>query len=376
VRVFVSTADASGDLHAAAFLEALRARAGTLDAFGLGGDALVAAGLRPLVRQSELAIAGLVEVLPRAPRIAASYAALRRSLTHAPPDLAVLVDSPDLNLPLAAVAKRAGVPVLYYVAPQAWAWRPGRVRKLARRVDRLAVIFRFEEEWFRARGVAATFVGHPLVDRIAAVRSALRPKEVAAELGIDLERPLLGLLPGSRRNELAANLPVMLETARLLVRARPELQVRLLLAPTLRDVPLGLPASVVAVRGRTHEAMALSTVLLAAPGTVTVEAALLGVPLVVTHRVNRLSFELARRLARVPSSCMVNLIAGAGVVPERIQAQARPAALASLLSGLLRDPDARERMRAQLATVAAALGPPGAADRAAELALALARTRA
>ena len=376
MRVFVSTADASGDLHAAAFLEALRARAGDVDAFGLGGDALAAAGLRAVVRQSDLAIAGLVEVLPRAPRILASYAALRRALTQPPPDLAVLVDSPDLNLPLAAVAKRAGVPVLYYVAPQAWAWRPGRVRKLARRVDRLAVIFRFEEEWFRARGVPATFVGHPLVDRIAAVRAALRPKEVAAELGLDLERPVLGLLPGSRRNEVAANLPIMLDTARLLLRAHPELQVRLLVAPTLRELWLELPASVVAVRGRTHAAMAISTALLAAPGTVTVEAALLGVPLVVAHRVNRLSFELARRVARVPSSCMVNLIAGAGVVPERIQSQARPAALAGLLAGLLRDPAARERMRAGLATVAAALGPPGAAGRVADLAVSLARSRA
>jgi lipid-A-disaccharide synthase len=374
--VFVSTADASGDLHAAAFLSALRARAPGVTAFGLGGDALVAAGLQPVVRQSELAIAGLVEVLPRAPRIAASYAALRRALLRPPPDLAVLVDSPDLNLPLSAVAKRARVPVLYYVAPQAWAWRPGRVRKLARRVDRLAVIFRFEEEWFRDRGVPASFVGHPLVDRIAAVRAALRPKEVARALGLDLERPLLGLLPGSRGNELARNLPIMLETARLLVRARPELQVRLVLAPTLRELLLELPPPLLVVRGHSHEAMAISTALLAAPGTVTVEAALLGVPLVVTHRVNRLSFEVARRLARVPSSCMVNLIAGAGVVPERIQGQARPAALASLLSELLRDAAARERMRERLAAVARELGPPGAAERAAELALALVRGRA
>jgi lipid-A-disaccharide synthase len=376
VRVFLSTADASGDLHAAALLEALRARVDRLEAFGLGGDALVAAGLRPLVHQHELAVAGLVEVLPRVPRIVAGYTALRRALNAVPPDLAIFVDSPDLNLPLASVAKRRGIPVFYCVAPQAWAWRSGRVRKLARRVDRLGVIFRFEEAWFRARGVPATFVGHPLVERMAALRERLVPTQVAAELSLDPARPILGLLPGSRTNEIAANLPLQLEAALLVRRRHPELQIRVLLAPTVGAPPCLLPDGVVAVRGRTHEAMALATVLLAAPGTVTIEAALLGTPLVVAHRVNRLSFEIARRLARVPSSCMVNLVAGAPVVPERLQAQARPTALAALVSRLVSNPAEREKSREALLAAARELGPPGAAARAAEVALEVARGRA
>jgi lipid-A-disaccharide synthase len=368
VRLFVSTADASGDMHAAALLRELRARDADLEVFGLGGEELERAGLEPLVRHSDLAVAGLVEVLSSAPRILGGYTALRRAL-RSRADLAVLVDSPDLNLPLASVARRSGVPVVYYIAPQVWAWRTGRVRKLRRRVHQLGVIFRFEEEFFRAHGVPTRFVGHPLVDRMAAVQSALRPKELAAELGLDLSRPILGLLPGSRRNEISANLPLMVETARLLCASLPDLQVQLMLAPTLEDQGLELPDFVSVVRGNTHGGMALSTCLIAAPGTVTVEAALLGVPLVVMHALSPVTFEIVRRLARVPSSCQVNIIAGAGVVPERLQGQARPAAVAGLVSHLLRDPEAREQMRVELAAACTQLGGPGASGRAADLVL-------
>ena len=380
MRIFVSTADASGDMHAAALVEELRSRLGArgedpesgLDVYGLGGAGLAAAGLVPVVQQSELAVAGLVEVLGSLPRVVGAYRALRSALVERRPDIAVLVDSPDLNLPLAAVAKRAGIPVFYYVAPQVWAWRQGRVAKLRRRVDRMAVIFPFEEALLRSHGVPATFVGHPLVERMERVRRELKPDEAARELGIDRQRPLLGLLPGSRRNEIARNLPIMLETAALLRGPYPELQVRLLLAPTL-ELPRDLPDFAGVIRGRTHDAMALATVLLAAPGTVTVEAALLHTPMLVTHRMNALSFEIVRRLSHVPSSCMVNLIAEQGVVSERLQDMARPAALAAELSALLRDPARAAAMRASLAGVGAKLGGAGAARRAAELLLELRR---
>jgi lipid-A-disaccharide synthase len=204
---------------------------------------------------------------------------------------------------------------------------------------------------------------------MAAVRRALQPERVAQELGIDLGRPLLGLLPGSRRNEIAGNRPCVLETAKLLHQAMPRLQILLLLAPTLASETPELPEYVRVVRGRTHEGMALSTCLISAPGTATVEAALLGVPLVVTHRVNRMSFAIAQRVTRVPSACMVNLIAGAGVVPERLQRMARPAAVAALVRQLLSDREAAEAMRRDFANVAAQLGPPGAAERAADLVL-------
>jgi len=373
VKLFLSTADASGDLHAAAFVEALRKRVPELDVFGLGGSALAAAGFRSLVAQSEIAIAGLVEVLGSAPRVLGAYMRLRRALTEKRPQLAVLVDSPDLNLPLAAVAKRNGIPVLYYVSPQFWAWRAGRVRKLARRTDQMAVIFPFEAPFLCAAGVRAEFVGHPLVDRLAALAHERDRSGLARALGLDPSRPVLGLLPGSRHNEVERNWPIMRDTALLLRGAIPELQVQLIVAPTLDPESFEVPDGVRVVRGRSHEAMAVSTCLVSAAGTATIEAAILGVPLVVAHRTSPVTFELARRLATVSSSCMVNLVAGEGVVPERIQSQARPAAIASLAAHLLRDPGARAEMQRGLARAVARLGPPGAAERVAELALALVR---
>ena len=361
MKVFLSTADASGDLHAAALVEELAKRTPVLDAFGLGGSALAAAGFRPVVAQSEVAIAGLVEVLGRAPGVLGAYTRLRRALVGETPDLAVFVDSPDLNLPLASVAKRHGVPVLYYVAPQVWAWRAGRVRKLRRRTDQMAVIFPFEEAFLRAAGVRATFVGHPLVDRLGPLAQTRDRAPLARELGLDPARPVLGLLPGSRHNEVERNWPLMRETAELVRSALPQLQVQLIVAPTLDLEQFAAPDWLRVVRGRSHQAMAVSTCLVSAAGTATVEAAILGVPLVVAHRTSPLTFELARRLATVSSSCMVNLVAGEGVVPERIQGQARPAALASLVSQLLRDPAARAEMQRGLARAVAQLGPPGAA---------------
>jgi len=373
VKLFLSTADASGDLHAAAFVEALRKRVPALDVFGLGGSALAAAGFRSLVAQSEIAVAGLSEVLGSARRVLGAYTRLRRALSTERPELAVFVDSPDLNLPLASVAKRNGIPVLYYVSPQVWAWRAGRVRKLARRTDQMAVIFPFEAAFLLAAGVRADFVGHPLVDRLASLAHERDRSGLARALGLDPGRPVLGLLPGSRHNEVERNWPLMRDAALLLRGAIPELQVQLIVAPTLDPESFDVPEGVRVVRGRSHEAMAVSTCLVSAAGTATIEAAILGVPLVVAHRTSPVTFELVRRLATVSSSCMVNLVAGEGVVPERIQSQARPAAIASLAARLLRDPAARAEMQRGLARAVARLGPPGAAERVAELALALVR---
>ncbi len=375
MRLFLSTADASGDLHAAAFVDALRTRTSELDVYGLGGPALEAAGLRPRIRQSDLAVAGLVEVLSSLPRVLASYLRLRSSLRSEKPDLAVFVDSPDLNLPLASVAKRSGIPVLYYVIPQIWAWRPGRARKLARRVDHAAVIFPFEEPLLRDAGVPVTYVGHPLVERLGEFRTRFDREAFLRSIELDPARPVLALLPGSRRNEFESNLPVLIESAKLVQRALPSAQVVLALAPTLSSFAPGLPESIRVVAARPHQVLASATCVLSAPGTATLEAAILGAPLVVVHRVNPLSFAAARRFVRVPSSCMVNLIAEAGIVPERLQDEARPTTIAGLALRLLRDEKARDAMRADLDAAVARLGGPGASERTAELAIKLAGGR-
>ncbi len=373
MKIFISAADASGDLHAAALVEALRERVAGLEIIGLGGAELASLGQRAVVPQSELAIGGLVEVLSSLPRAVRAYAQLRGALRREAPEVVVLVDSPDLNLPLAAVAHRLGLPVFYYIAPQVWAWREGRVRKLRRRTDQVGVIFPFEEAFLRKRGVRATFVGHPLVERMARLRQSLRPKTVAEDLGLDRARPVLSLLPGSRRNELAGNLPHMLETAELLHRSDPGLQVLLPLAPSLGELELELPPWVRVLRGQSYPAMALSTCLITAPGTVTVEAALLGIPHVISHRSHSLSFELFRRVSRVRSSAMMNLVADAGIVSERIQGLARPAGVAALAARLLGDAVARQAMRRDLERAVQRLGPANASERAAEHVLELAK---
>lgn len=372
----VSAGDASGDLHAAAFVEALRARVPGLRVVGIGGAEMEKAGVELLVHQRELAIGGLVEVLSSLRRVLAAWRRLGEALAREAPALVVLVDSPDLNLPFARRARRRGIPVLYYVSPQVWAWRRWRIGKIARRVDRLAVIFPFEPAVYARSGLPVEFVGHPLVERLGAF-AALHDRATArAELDLDPERPLVLLLPGSRRNEIRHGVDLQLETARILQRRNPRIAFALALAPTLdrealerrvaaAALPPGLRLDV--VQGRTYEAIRAADVALAKPGTITVEVALLDRPLVVAVRVHPLSAFLARRLIRLPSYTMPNLIAGAPVVPEFVQEAARPERIALAVEALLGGA-AREAQLARLREVRRRLGHGGAAARAAEIA--------
>jgi len=374
--VLISAGDASGDLHAAAFVIALRARCPDLRFVGLGGQAMEKAGVELLVHQRELAIGGLVEVLSSLRRVVKAWRRLGRALAEPRPTLAVLVDSPDFNLPFARRVRRAGVPILYYVSPQVWAWRRGRVRKLARRVDRMAAIFPFEPAVYADTGLRVEFVGHPLVQPLAELAARTSREQARAALGLAPASPLVALFPGSRRNELRHHLPLFLETARVLHASRPNLRFALGLAPTLErggveaslrsaKLPDGLSLDIVA--GRAHELMLASDVVLAKPGTVTIEAMLLGRSLVVAGRASRLSVAIGRRIIHVPSFSMANLIADAPVVPEFLQEEARPAAIGEALALLLEGP-AAQRQRLRLAAVRARLGSGGAAARAAEIA--------
>lgn len=379
MRVLLSAGDASGDSHSAELVEALRERVGEVEVFGLGGRALAGVGAELVVDQRELAIGGLVEALG-ALRVATR--ALRRIVQRARdtrPDLVVLVDSPEINLPLARrlqPLRRAGIPLLYYISPQVWAWRTRRVRALARRVDRLAVIFPFERDIYRGTGLRVDFVGHPLVDRMRAVRDALDRAGARRALGLDPDAPCVALLPGSRRNEIATGLGIQLEAARALVARHPDLRVLLAVAPTLdgrwledqvaaAGLPSGFPLQ--PVEGQTHTAIRAADVVVAKPGTGTVEVTLLERPLVSVGRAHPVTAALMRRLIRVPSFTMPNLIAGLPVVPEFLQREARPASIAAAVEELLAGP-ARELQLTRLRAVARRLGAGGAAARAAEIA--------
>src|SRR5262249_28872787 len=280
------------------------------------------------------------------------------------PRLAILVDFPDFNLWLARRLHEHGVRIIYFISPQVWAWRPKRVHLIRRLVDHVLCIFPFEEEFYRQAGVPVDYVGHPLVDQVRAKRSR---EEFAARYALDVSQPIVALLPGSRPGELAHNLPPMLEACRLL----PPCQFALAVAPGMTRGQLTNYARsdllVHLVEGATYDALAASDVAIVSSGTATVEAALLGVPMVVVYRVSRATAMVLRRMGRTPYFSMVNLIAGRRLVPELIQQDFTPSRLAEEVRRLLGSPETREQMKRELGEVRSRLGPGGAIERAARL---------
>ncbi|HXK25827.1 MAG TPA: lipid-A-disaccharide synthase [Myxococcota bacterium] len=373
-RVLVSALDASGDLHAADLARALRARRPGLELFGAGGAALRDAGADLVVDQRELAVAGLVEVLEIVP---AALRAARRLCGEAGArgaTLALLVDSPDFHLPLARRLRRIGVPVLGYIGPNVLRWRRGRVDLVARRFDRLASIFPFEPALYERTGLRVDYVGHPLVEPLRKLRERHDRRSARALLGLPSDGPLLALLPGSRRNEVARMLPLFVQAARALRARRPDLAVAVGLAPSLARAEVeaqlrgqGADLRPEPVAGQSRELLLAADVALAKPGTVTMEAALLGCPLVVAGVAHPLSAALWRRLSRVDTFAMPNLIADAPLVPEFLQRDARPEPIADALAALLEGP-ARARQQAGFEVVRKRLGDDVAAERAAAIA--------
>ena len=360
--IFVSAGEPSGDQHAGALVAALRRVVPDLAVEGVGGPHLAAAGARLVARIEDLTVLGFVEVARKLPAHWRLLKRIERRLAEGDVRLVVLVDYPGFHLRVAAEAHRAGVPVLYYIAPQLWAWGERRVKAMARDVARLAVILPFEESFVTERGVAATFVGHPLMDR----PPLAPPAELKRRLGLDPARPVLGLFPGSRRQEVVRLWPPFRAAAELVRRQRPDVQV--VVAATEGSV-YPEAGDIRIARGLPRECFAAADAALCKSGTSTLEAAVAETPLVVAYRLNALSYALARRLVHVPWIGMVNLVADRQVAPELIQGAVTPAALAGAVLPLL-DPASPER-RAQLEglrEVRRRLGEPGAAERAAELA--------
>jgi lipid-A-disaccharide synthase len=356
---------------------------------------MAAAGLEPLADAARIGVTGVLEVLGSLGEIWRAFrsarAVLRRRVDR--PDLVILIDYPDFNLRLARHARRLGVPVLYFVSPQIWAWRRGRLRSIAERVDRMLVILPFEEEIYRRAGVPVEFVGHPLVDRVRPERTR---EQVLRPLGLDPQCPTIALLPGSRRNEIRTLLPDLIGAARLLKEEFVDLQFVLPVAPTLdgREVQDLIAVATERSRGRMrggyasprparadpaprpvlveggyYDLVAAADAAVVASGTATLETALLGIPMVIVYRVNRLTYTLARLVSEAPPHIgMANLIAGERVVPELVQEECRPERIAAEVRAILTDPGTSERMRRDLRSVRDRLGAPGAIDRAASAA--------
>jgi lipid-A-disaccharide synthase len=364
-RMLLSCGEASGDLYGAELLRELRRDVAGLDAFGLGGDRVAGQGASLVAHVRDLAVVGLLEVLWHLRHLRRVFRAVLDEVDRARPDVAVLVDYADFNLRLGRALRRRGVPVVYYVSPQVWAWRRGRLRSLREIAARMLVIFPFEEEVYREAGVPVTFVGHPLIDLVGPPpdRTAL-----ARGLGLDPSRPVVALLPGSRRTEVAHNLPPIVGAVDVMRAERPDAQFVLAAAPTLDARALGeafgeRPVRVIA--DRTHDVLASADAAVVASGTATVEAALLGTPMVVVYRLSPWTYRLGRPFVRVPHYAMVNLIAGRRLVPELIQDGFTPSAVADALLPLLEGGGAAQAMRDGLAEVRAKLGAPGASARAA-----------
>jgi lipid-A-disaccharide synthase len=365
-RIYISAGEPSGDAHAAPVVAALRRRAPQVTIEAFGGPRMAAAGARVLDRMEAFSVVGFVEAVEGIPRHYRLLHRTRDAFRARRYDVAIFVDYPGYHLRAAAAAAAAGVPVLYYIAPQLWAWGAGRVRRLAAAVRELAVILPFEEPFFRARGVPTTFVGHPLKDGPAPPTRA----EARRTLGLDPDRPVLGVFPGSRAQEVRRIWPVARETARVLRASRPDLQV-VVAATSVAQYPGAEAVRVVVDDSRL--VFAAADAGLCKSGTTTLEAALADLPMVITYRLHPVSNFIAMRLLRVPWVGLVNLVAGELLCPELIQSAARPRALAAALQPLLDPTDpATRRQREGLARVRDRLGPPGAADRVAALALALA----
>jgi len=370
-RVLMIAGEASGDLHGADLLRALRARVPRLEVFGIGGADLRAAGMQTVVDAGEVATVGVVEAVSHVRQLYGVYRTLVRRLREHPPDLCILIDFPEFNLRVARAAKRAGVPVLYYIGPQVWAWRRGRVRTIARRVDRLAVVFPFEPALYSGRECAVEFVGHPLLDRVAATKTRAATR---AAHGFADDRPLVLLLPGSRRSEIERILPAMLDAVRTLA-ADPSRQFVLGLAPTVsRDAVEALVTragvAVPVVAGDTYDLMAAADLAIVASGTATLECALLGCPMVVVYRMSSLTYAVGRLLVRgVRHIAMPNIVAGRAIVPELLQGAASGSAIAAAARDILDQPGRRDEMVRDLRAVRTRLGRGGAAARAADIAV-------
>lgn len=362
--------EASGDMHGARLVEAMRGTDPGLEFFGIGGHAMRRAGVRIRVDNGQIATVGVSEALLKLRLLAAALRTAKSDLARFQPQLLIVIDFPDFNLRVATAAKKLGIPVMYYISPQIWAWRTGRVKKIKKVVDHMVVIFPFEAAFYEKWRVPVTFVGHPLLD------VAEKQGPASGKISDGMDGTVIGLLPGSRNEEVLRLLPTMVKVAEKLSE---KIEDAVFPVPVASSVDADLVSGIidqakvrcVIVSDRLHEVLRKATLVITASGTVTLEAALAGTPMIVVYRVSRLSYWLGKRLIRVRHIALANLVAGRNIVPELIQHEATVEDIAAKALNLITDERALATMRKQLRAVAQRLGPSGASRRAADVAMKL-----
>ncbi len=372
--VAILAGEASGDQHGAKLVSAMQKKYPALFFCGMGGDALRQAGVRIVMEASELTVVGITEVFAKIPAILKGMAKIKKLLKSLRPDLLILIDFPDFNLHIAAVAKKLDIPVLYYISPQIWAWRQGRVKRIGRLIDHMAVILPFEEQFYREFNVPVTFVGHPLLD------DTLPAAGQALKNGVQ-DPPVIGLVPGSREIEIIRLLPIVLDAADILNQRLKHVKFLISQAATvdrkLIEAIIGkYPgwADVEIISDGVEKVFERCDAIVAASGTVTLQAAMYGTPMVIIYKVSPVSAWLGKALVRVPNVGLVNLVAGRGLVPELLQDDATGDNIARAIQNMLKDEDELNHLRRQLIALRDVLGGTGASGRVAELALGMINT--
>ncbi|MGH8501050.1 MAG: lipid-A-disaccharide synthase [Gammaproteobacteria bacterium] len=370
--VMLVAGEASGDLHAANLVKALRELRPEVRCYGMGAGRMRAAGVDILVDSGRLAVVGIVEVLAHYREIKAALRKLQDIIETRRPDLLILIDYPEFNLRLAATAKKAGVKVLYYVSPQVWAWRPGRVKKIGGLVDMMAVVFAFEVPFYEKANVPVRFVGHPLADEASPTMSR---GEALDRFGLKSDAKIIGLFPGSRRSEIARLMPALLETARLLRDRFPAAQFVLPVAPGLDRsmiesyVDDSAPPINILENQSIYDVTLVCDAIITASGTATLQIALMGTPMVIIYKVSWLSYWIARRLVTVKHIGLANIVAGKAIVREFVQNDVQPKSISDEIERLLTDQAYAENMRRELGGIVKTLGEGGGSRKTAQLAL-------
>lgn len=373
--VLFSAGESSGDQHAAHMFEEMRKRCPDLKAIAMGGIKMRQAGIDIRFDSSGIGVIGLVEILKHYGEIRRALKLMKTIVAEEKPDLLVCVDYKEFNLKLAQFAKRQGVKVLFYVSPQVWAWRPGRVKTYGKAIDMMAVIFPFETPYYEAEKVPVRYVGHPSVDKVQPLRSK---EEDMALFGLDSSRPVIGILPGSRSNEIKRMLPVMLQAVAKLAQHNPKLQFVLPQADSVSDQALQAhlatcPVEIKIIKQQTYDAIQCCDAIMTTSGTASLEIALLGVPMLIAYRLSPLTYWLGRLLVNIPFIGLPNIVAGRAVVKELIQEQVTEENLAAEILRLLNDEDYRAACVDGLQQVKTGLGEGGGSKKMAELALSMLR---